>query len=396
MGEAGMTGFDAAAASAAYIASISPATLAKATAYTQSGHWLLLGQALVSMVAALIILRLGLLAWVEAKVGAKRTFLAAAGVSVIYSLFDAVLELPWTWYAGWKRETDFGMSHQPLGDWFSQLLLGDLISAVFMGIFLGAVYVLIRKTGRRWWVWASGVTAVFIILSLLISPIVLEPLFNSFKPAPAGPVRDAVVALAQKAQVPSDRIFIYNGSRQSDRYTANMAGLFGSARIALSDTMFRKGADLAEIRAVVGHEIGHYAHAHAFWLTLLFSGISLITFFAVDRLFDPVSRRLGSDLALADPASLPVLSIISSVAFLVLTPVISSGTRLAESDADQFSFHVANEPDGFARAMLKTVDYRAPSPSALEEALFYDHPSISHRITAAMEWKAAHLEKGAP
>ena len=84
------------------------------------------------------------------------------------------------------------------------------------------------------------------------------------------------------------------------------------------------------------------------------------------------------------------------MAFLVLTPVISSGTRLAESDADQFSFHVANEPDGFARAMLKTVDYRAPSPSALEEALFYDHPSISHRITAAMEWKAAHLEKGAP
>ena len=64
-------------------------------------------------------------------------------------------------------------------------------------------------------------------------------------------------------------------------------------------------------------------------------------------------------------------------------------SRFAEADADRFSLAHAHEPDALARVMLKTAEYRAPSPSALEEALFYDHPSIEHRILAAMQWKAA-------
>jgi STE24 endopeptidase len=49
-----------------------------------------------------------------------------------------------------------------------------------------------------------------------------------------------------------------------------------------------------------------------------------------------------------------------------------------------------NEPDGMARALVKTIEYRADSPSALEEFIFYDHPSVGRRVRAAMDWKAAH------
>ena len=44
---------------------------------------------------------------------------------------------------------------------------------------------------------------------------------------------------------------------------------------------------------------------------------------------------------------------------------------------------------------IKTAEYRAPSPSALEEFIFYSHPSVENRIRAAMEWKKAH-PAGAP
>ena len=37
---------------------------------------------------------------------------------------------------------------------------------------------------------------------------------------------------------------------------------------------------------------------------------------------------------------------------------------------------------------------RLPSPSAIEEFLFYDHPSVENRIRMAMEWKAAHPPSG--
>ena len=47
--------------------------------------------------------------------------------------------------------------------------------------------------------------------------MLILPLFNSYTPAPAGPTRDAIVTLARSAGVPSDKIFIYDGSLQSER-----------------------------------------------------------------------------------------------------------------------------------------------------------------------------------
>ena len=63
----------------------------------------------------------------------------------------------------------------------------------------------------------------------------------------------------------------------------------------------------------------------------------------------------------------------------------------AESDADNFSLMYAGEPDGLSKALVKTADYRAPSPPRWEEFLFYDHPSVEHRVRNAMEWKAKHM-----
>jgi len=84
------------------------------------------------------------------------------------------------------------------------------------------------------------------------------------------------------------------------------------------------------------------------------------------------------------------MALVATLALLA-TPITNSMTRWAESDADAFSMRVANEPDGLSKALVKTIEYRASSPSDLEEFLFYDHPSVEHRVRKAMEWKAAHM-----
>ena len=61
-----------------------------------------------------------------------------------------------------------------------------------------------------------------------------------------------------------------------------------------------------------------------------------------------------------------------------------------ETEADRYSLQTVNEPDALATALVKTAEYRYPRPSALEEALFYTHPSVEKRALMAMEWKAAH------
>ena len=84
-----------------------------------------------------------------------------------------------------------------------------------------------------------------------LNPII-EPLFNDFEPIPEGEVRDAVLALGAEADIPADRIFMYDGSRQSNNFTANVSGIGGSARIAISDVAMGE-ASLDEVKAVTGH-----------------------------------------------------------------------------------------------------------------------------------------------
>ncbi len=227
---------------------------------------------------------------------------------------------------------------------------------------------------------------------MIIGPIVIEPIFNRYTPAPPGPTRDAIVALAKTAGVPSDKITIFNGSKQSNRYTANVSGLFGSARVAMSDTMFTKGADIAEVRGVVGHEMGHYRHVHVVYLTAFFSLLALVVLGITAVVFPAADRLIGSGAAsIADPSGLPTVFVIGSTLLLLATPLTNTATRVAESDADAFSMRVAHEPDGLSKALVKTIEYRADSPSRLEEVIFYDHPSVRRRVQRAMNWKGAHL-----
>jgi STE24 endopeptidase len=386
--------FDPAAATAAYLAQLPPEAHIKAQHYTQGGHWLLLWGFIFSIVSAWIIIRTGVLTKVEQGIERKkgRPFLASLAVAAVFIAFSWLLELPWTVYSNWWREKQYGLTSQAFGGWLGEDLMSTAISVVFTALFLALLYLLIRRARRLWWLWAGGLTAVFIVLSMLIAPIYIEPLFNKYTPAPAGPVRDEVVAMAKSVGIPSDKIFVYDGSKQSNAYTANVSGLGGSARVAMSDTMFKKGADIAEVRGVVGHEMGHYAHQHSLWITGIFAVLAVAAFFIADRTFPWFASALNAKgvTGIADPAGLPVLAVIMTVLGLIGGPIANTLIREVESDADRYSLTNFNEPDGLSKALVKTIEYRAATPSKLEEALFYDHPAVGVRVRRAMDWKATH------
>jgi STE24 endopeptidase len=161
----------------------------------------------------------------------------------------------------------------------------------------------------------------------------------------------------------------------------------------MSDVMFKKGADIAEVRGVVGHEMGHYVHQHVLIGTAAITLIALVTFWLVDKLFPMFAGLLGAGRVkgIADPAGLPVFFAAIAAVGLLMTPVVNTLTRAQEADADNFSLQYANEPDGLSEALIKTADYRAPSPPRWEEIIFYDHPAVGRRIRNAMDWKARHM-----
>ncbi len=381
--------FDPEAATAAYIASLGPDALAKAAAYTTGGHWLLLWNLLVSALVAWLIVRSGILARISTKVGTRRFNLRAFVIAAVYFLVANLISLPWTLYQEWWRELGYGRTSQPLGDFLGQSALSVAIFAVLFGLFFVGVYGLMRRTGRFWWAWSGALTAFALSAFLLAGPVFIEPLFNDYKPVPGGEVRDALVVMAKQAGVPEDRIFVYDGSRQSNNFTANVSGIAGSARIAISDIAF-KGASLDEVKAVTGHEIGHYVLGHVWRTVILLSVLAVLFFFVADRTFPWFARAFNSSATIGDPTGLPVLVFMISLLLLFAQPLVNGTIRMGENEADQYSLENVNLPDALATALVKTAEYRNPRPGELEETLFYTHPSVERRVRRAMDWKASH------
>ena len=377
------------AATARYIDSLGAANLEKAAAYTMGNHWILLWNLVVAGIVTWLIVKLGLLDRIEARIAERRRGLRAFFVGLTYFVTSAVLSLPWTIYANWFRETSYGRTSQPIGDFLFQLTLSTLITSLVAAALLTAVYWLMRRTGKRWWLWSGGLVAAALAFIILLAPVLVEPLFNKYEPVPAGEVRDAVVEMAGRAGIPPEKIYMFNGSRQSNNFTANAGGVGNTARVAISDVAL-KSASLDEVRAVTGHEIGHYVLKHTWYGIVFFSVAAIILFWLADRLFPRFARAFGSNATVADPRGLPVLMFMGAAFMLLISPLLNSFARTIETDADQYSLETENKPDGLASALVKTAEDRYPRPGKLEEMLFYDHPSVEARVRRAMQWKADH------
>jgi STE24 endopeptidase len=367
--------------------SLGPEALAKAQAYTTGNHWVLFTGVGVSLLVAFIMVRLRLLDRIAARFGNQQGFLATYSVSAAFFLISAVISLPWVMYTDWYRQRAYDLSSQDPFDFLGQLAISEVITALAGGLFLAGGYTLIRRTGQRWWLWSGGLAAFATLVMLLAGPSLIEPLFNDYKPVPQGEVRTALEEIADDVGIPHDRIFMYDGSRQSERFTANVSGLGPTARIAISDVALKQ-ASIDEVRAVTGHEAGHYKLGHIWRYVVILPALAMLFFFLLNRLFAPTARLLGSDARLDEARGLPVFAVVGSVLGLLATPLTNSITRIGETEADLYSLQTVNEPEALASALVKTAEYRYPRPSALEEALFYTHPSVEKRVLMGMEWKA--------
>jgi Zn-dependent protease with chaperone function len=386
--------FDVGRATDAYIATIPAADRAKSDAYYEGGYWIGLWSALLFVVVCWLLLRTRFAArlrdWAAARGRGPwlQSLVVAIGVLVAF----AVLLLPWDLYVHYFREHQYAMSNYTLGRYMREWAINLAISTAFIGLALSGIYRLVRRVRERWVWWATAVTALLILFVFTVQPVVVEPLFNDYKPLPAGEVRDSILALARETRIPVDDVFWFDASKQTKRISANVAGLGGTARIALNDNLLN-GASLPEIRAVMGHEMGHYALHHGFKLAFGFTVFFGVGYFLVNRLFERFRRRHGEAWGirdLADPAGLPLAFAIFTVVLYLLTPATNTMTRVAEAQADAFGLDAAREPHGFASVAMRLSTYRKLEPGALEEVIFYDHPSGRARVERAMRWLKDH------
>jgi Zn-dependent protease with chaperone function len=389
---------DPAAATRAWLETVPAEKRARSDAYFEGGYWLILWNFLLDAAIALFLLGSGLSA--RFRDIAERTThsktLQVALYAVPYVVIVSALSFPLGVYAGYFREHAYGLATQSFGPWFGEQLIGLAVLIVETAILLMALYAVFRRAPKTWWLWGTAVGVILLAAEMLVTPVFVAPLFNTYKPLAEPKISRPILAMASANQIPVREVYEVDASRQSNRVSANVSGLFGTTRISLNDNLIKQ-CTLPEIRAVMAHEMGHYVLNHGIKLVLYF-GLFIFAGFAFSRaLFERIVRRWGRQWGvrgIADPAGFPLLALLFSTFFFLITPLVNTAVRVTEREADAFGINTAREADGFAKVALKLGAYRKLNPGPVEEMIFFDHPSGRARIRMAMDWKAANLPAG--
>ncbi len=394
--QSGSAAFDVEQASRAYIDTLQGADLEKSNSYFEGGYWLILWGALVGILVDFLILQSRFSArfrdWAERVT--KRKWLQPALYTLPYVLAGYLISLPWSIYTGFFREQQYGLLDQSFGAWFTEDLIGIAISLVIFPLLIMAIFAVIRRAPKTWWIWGTGVITIFLFIGMMLGPVFISPLFNDYNDMEAGPMRDKIVAMAAEYDIPAENIYVFDQSKQHKRISANVSGIGPTIRISLNDNLLER-TDPEEVAAVMGHELGHYVLGHTWRSIFILALIMAVGLFITARIAPRLIERHGQKWgvrSISDPAAIPVLSMILILYFFAATPAFNSLIRINESDADQFGLDTAKEPDGFAKVAMRLSEYRKIEPGPIEEMLFFDHPSGATRVRMSMQWKADNVE----
>jgi len=387
--------FDVEAATNAYLAEIPPTARARSDAYFEGGYWLILWDFLAGAIIYWALLRFGWSARMRdfaerlTRFQAPQTFL----YWTLFMLLTFLLAFPLTYYEGFVREHKYGLATQTFGPWMGDQMKMLLIGIVFGGFAVVILVAIVRRLPRTWHIWGAIASTVLLIIIVMISPVFLFPLFNKFKPLDDPRITQPILSMARANGIAVDKVYVVDASQQSTRMSANVSGLGKTMRITLNDNLLKR-ATLGEIEEAMGHEMGHYVLNHVY-KDMLFAFIVIVAGFGLLRWsLNWFVARWGTSWGLRDAtdiAALPLVFLLGSVFFFVLTPILNTQTRTAELEADMYGLNASRQPDGSAQSAIHLGEYRKMSPGPVEEWIFYDHPSGRERIYNAMRWKAENL-----
>lgn len=388
--------FDPEQATRAWLDTMGAEATARSNAYFEGGYLIEFAGIAINVIVAGLFLALGwasgVRAWLERT--AKFFPLVAAGMSFFYILVSSILTFPFQYYVGFVREHRYDLSTQTFPEWFSEQAIGFALTLVIGTIFLTVIYLIIRAARNSWWVWGSLVTIAFAAVMSMLFPVYIAPMFNSYTPMEQSELRDDIIAIAQANGVPADNVYVYDRSRQTSSISANVSGFGATTRISLADTLLDRASPEA-VRAVMGHEIGHYVLGHIYSGLIMNTLIILFTFAVLHFGFKALAKNGRWGVRdIADPAGLPLLAALLAVIGLVTSPLQRNLVRFNEQQADMFGLNAARAPDGFAEAAILLSEYRKMEPTPLEEWWFYTHPSGWNRVHNSMVWKAHEIAAG--
>lgn len=302
--------------------------------------------------------------------------------AVLFWLLIAALTIPFRWIAFQRSRAD-GVSVSSDALWLRDFGLSTLIGGVSFAITACVVAFVIRRFAQTWPLLLAGLAAAVIVVTSLLLPVFIQPLFLSTHPLPAGPVRTMIEDLAAKEGVHLDDIAVAHASERTTADNAQVIGFGPTERLILDDTLLHS-MNRREVAAVVGHELGHAAH-HDVLVGTILAVLGLWTAVGLSGLL--IIRR-GWMPTFSGPSGVPLLLAMLVLGGYVVSPIESGISRAIESRADRASISVTQDSATFETVQKKlALSGKAdPTPPNWSQFWWGTHPTVLERISLARKY----------
>jgi STE24 endopeptidase len=301
-----------------------------------------------------------------------------------------LINIPFSLYNTFSIEKRYGFTNQTLALWVKDLVKSLILNTLLLGFLLYVLLWLIRVLPDLWWLAGWAFVLFFSIFLMYISPYVIEPLFNKFKPMEDTSLEGRIKETMARIGLKINRVFSMDASKRSSHSNAYFTGIGPVKRIVLFDTLLANHVD-DEIIAILAHEAGHWKKKHLLKMLAFSQILGLIGFYLAHQLTagDFLAGVFMLDISTMH-AKLLLVVFIGTLALFPLKPLMAYISRRHEIEADNFALQLTGTPGPMANALIVLGKDNLANlhPHPLYAAVYYSHPPLVQRVKRILSEKA--------
>jgi STE24 endopeptidase len=297
-----------------------------------------------------------------------------------FLVINSIISLPFGYYEKFVLDEKFGFNKSSLAQWIKDTLISFAATLIFGSLVVWGIYEIISSF-TLWWLWSFLFIFAVVILINMLYPTFRAMFFDKLTPLQDEALDDEIKRLMQKTGFVSSGVFVSDASKRDARLNAYFGGFGKAKRVVLFDTLIEK-LTTKELLAVLGHELGHFAHGDIYKNIALVGGMLFGMFALFGNLPSSLYAELGINQA---PYSVMILLLLfMPVLGFLMMPIMGIVSRHNEYEADKTGSELGGSGGALelANALKKLVNENKSFPLSHPLYIFfhYTHPPVLERL----------------
>ncbi|WP_153124816.1 M48 family metallopeptidase [Peribacillus tepidiphilus] len=293
-------------------------------------------------------------------------------------------------YAGYYLSKKYNISTQSFSSWMKDEVIDFWVNFGLMIIIVSVLYWLMKKSAKRWWLYAWMLSVPFTLFLMFVQPVLIDPLYNDFYPLKNKVLEEKILELAEEAKIPADHVYEVNMAEKTNSMNAYVTGIGSNSRIVLWDTTLNKLSE-DEILFIMAHEMAHYVEKHIYIGIAGYLLLTLVGLWLTSKLMNVMIRKWGGVLNISSISriqSLPLFLLIISVLLFASSPITNAVSRHQERRADAYAIEMTKDKKAAVSTFqeLSKAGLSQVNPPLLVKIFRYSHPTMLERISTLEQY----------